>query len=110
MRAQSKYNASLLAANGLSDTQRQAAEKKFLEVLESALGGPSAVRGAYCECLAVRSLSAENPFDTRTPEELQAVARWDQAAQAATQIVFSQLKIPAGEAVFELHVWNSRTN
>ncbi|MFI5447474.1 hypothetical protein [Polaromonas sp. UC242_47] len=49
MRAQSKYNASLLAAKGLTDTQRQAAETKFLEALEAALGGPSAVRGAYCE-------------------------------------------------------------
>ncbi|MFI5447473.1 hypothetical protein [Polaromonas sp. UC242_47] len=58
----------------------------------------------------MRSLSAENPFDDRTPEELQAVVRWEQAEQAATQLVFSQLKIPAGEAVFELHVWNSRTN
>lgn len=109
MRAQSKYNASLFAATGLSDEQRQAAEKKFLEVLERAFGGASAVRGAYCECLAVRSLRAENPHGARTPEELQAVACWENAAEEATRSVFSQMKISAGDAFFELQVWNSRT-
>lgn len=109
MRAPSKYNASLLAATGLSDQQRLAAEGKFLEVLEHALGGASAVPGAYCECLAVRSLHAENPSDPRTPEELHAVFRWEKAAQEATRSVFSQMKIAAKDAFFELHVWNSRT-
>ena len=55
MRPQSKYNASLQSAVGLSEEQRQTAEQKFLDVLEHVLGGASAVRGAYVEWLAVRS-------------------------------------------------------
>lgn len=110
MRAQSKYQASLLAAAGLSDAQRRAAEAKFLEVLERAFGGGSAVRGAYCEWLAARSLRAENPSDASAPEELQAIARWEKAAEEATRSVFNQMKIAATDAFFELHVWNSRTH
>ncbi|MDP3171081.1 MAG: hypothetical protein Q8M91_12155, partial [Polaromonas sp.] len=79
MRAQSKYNASLQSAGSLSDEQRQTAEQKFLEVLEHVLGGASAVRGAYVEWLAVRSMRAENPDVPRSAEELQAIARWEQA-------------------------------
>lgn len=109
MRAQSKYNASLQSADGLSDEQRQTAEKKFLEVLEHALGGASAVRGAYVEWLAVRSMHAENPHGPRSAEELQAIARWEQAAEHATRSVFRQMQIAANNAFFELHVWNSRT-
>ena len=111
MRTQSKYHASLLAAAGLSDAQRQAAEAKFLEMLERIFGGGSAVRGAYCEWMAARSLRAENPSDVSAPEEeLQAIARWEKAAEEATRSVFSQMKIAATDAFFELHVWNSRTH
>ena len=106
----SKYNASLLAANGLSNEQRKAAEEKFLELLELAFGSPSRVRGAYVEWLAVRSLRAENPWDTATPAELAAIALWERAAETATRAVFSQLKISVRDAYFELHVWNSRTS
>ncbi|MES2687677.1 MAG: hypothetical protein V4706_12715 [Pseudomonadota bacterium] len=109
MSTQSKYNASLQAANGLTDEQRQTAEQKFLEVLEHVLGGASAVRGAYVEWLAARSLRAENPEDSRSSEELQAIARWEQAADHATRAVFRQMKIATQNAFFELHVWNSRT-
>lgn len=109
MSTQSKYNASLQSANGLSDEQRLTAEQKFVEVLEHALGGASAVRGAYVEWLAVRSLRAENQCAPRSSEELQAIARWEQAADHATRAVFRQMKIAAPSAFFELHVWNSRT-
>lgn len=109
MRAQSKYNASLQSADGLTDEQRQTAEQKFIEVLEYALGGASAVRGAYVEWLAVRSLRAENPDVPRSAEELQAIARWEQAADHATRAVFRQMKIAVQNAFFELHIWNSRT-
>jgi hypothetical protein len=109
MRAQSKYNASLQSAAGLSDEQRQIAEQKFIDVLEHALGGASAVRGAYVEWLAVRSMRAENPAVPRSAEELQAVARWEQAADHATRAVFRQMKIVTQNAFFELHIWNSRT-
>ncbi|MBA3595421.1 MAG: hypothetical protein H0W47_16775 [Polaromonas sp.] len=109
MRTQSKYNASLQSADGLSDEQRQAAEQKFIDVLEHVLGGPSAVRGAYVEWLAVRSMRAENPLVPRSAEELQAIARWEQAAEHATRAVFRQMQIAANNAFFELHIWNSRT-
>ncbi len=109
MRAQSKYNASLQSAAGLSDEQRQTAEQKFLEVLEHVLGGASAVRGAYVEWLAVRSMRAENPHIPRSSEELQAIARWEEAADHAKRSVFRQMKIAAQNAFFELHIWNSRT-
>jgi hypothetical protein len=109
-RKPSKYNASLQAANGLPESVRTQAEMKFLEVLEAAFGSPSKVRGAYVEWLAARSLHAENPFDPKTPEELQAVSLWESASEAATKAVFSQLKINVRDAFFELHVWNSRTN
>lgn len=109
MRAQSKYNASLQSAVGLTDAERQTAEQKFLDVLEYALGGASAVRGAYVEWLAVRSMRAENPDAPRSAEELQAIARWEQAAEHATRAVFRQMKIAAQSAFFELHIWNSRT-
>ncbi len=109
MRAQSKYNASLLSTAELSDAQRAAAEQKFLETLEYTFGGASAVRGAYCEFLAVRSMREENPREPRTPEELQAIVRWESAADEATRAVCRQMKIPVSDAVFELHVWNSRT-
>ena len=109
MRAQSKYNASLQSAVGLSDEQRHTAEQKFLDVLEHVLGGASAVRGAYVEWLAVRSMRAENPDVPRSAEELQAIARWEQAADHATRAVFRQMKIATQNAFFELHIWNSRT-
>ncbi len=109
MSTQSKYNASLQSADGLSEEQRQTAEQKFVEVLEHALGGASAVRGAYVEWLAVRSLRAENPGAPRSSEELQAIDRWEQAADHATRAVFRQMKIATQTAFFELHVWNSRT-
>lgn len=86
------------------------AETKFLEILETAFGSPSKVRGAYVEWLAARSLHAENPSDPKTPEELQAISLWESASEAATRLVFSQLKISLRDAFFELHVWNSRTN
>jgi len=110
MRAQTKYNASLLSATGLSDAEKRAAEEKFVEMLERTFGGGSAVRGAYCEWLAARSLLAENPQDVSAPEELQAIARWEKAAEAATRSVFRQMKIGGTGAFFELHVWNSRTH
>lgn len=110
MRKQSQYNASLQAATGLSDELRKVAEAKFLEFLERAFGRPSRVRGAYCEWLAVRSLRAENPWDTNSPDELQAIALWEKTAEEATRAVFREMKITAQEAFFELHVWNSRTN
>ncbi|MFC6279678.1 MULTISPECIES: hypothetical protein [Polaromonas] len=110
MRRQSKYDASLQAAPGLTDEERKAAEEKFLELLERVFGSASKVRGAYCECVAVRSLRVENPWSTTTPEEVQAVTLWEKAAEKATRLVFSQMKIPPGDAFFELHVWNSRTN
>lgn len=110
LRKPAKYNASLQAAHGLPESQRKQAEAKFLELLEAAFGSPSKVRGAYVEWLAVRSLHAENPWDAKAPEELQAIQLWEKAAEAATRSVFSQLKIQARDAFFELHVWNSRTN
>ncbi|MDP2034601.1 MAG: hypothetical protein Q8K29_14430 [Polaromonas sp.] len=109
MRAQSKYNASLQSAAGLSEEQRQTAEQKFLEVLEHVLGGASAVRGAYVEWMAVRSMRAENPDVPRSAEELQAIARWEQAAEHAKRAVFRQMEIATQNAFFELHIWNSRT-
>lgn len=108
MSTQSRYNALLQSASGLTDEQRQTAEQKFLEVLEHVMGGSSAVCGAYVEWLAVRSLGAENPCATRSSEELQAIARWEQAAEHATHAVFSQMQIAAQNAFFELHIWNSR--
>ena len=110
MRARSTYQASLQAAGELTADQRQLAEQKFIEVLEHALGSASAVRGAYVEWLAVRSLRAENPNDSRSAEELQSVARWEHAAEHATRAVFRQMKIATQTAFFELHVWNSRTH
>lgn len=110
MKKPSRYNASLQAAPGLLDDQRKAAEEKFLELLELAFGSPSKVRGAYVEWLAARSLHAENPWDTQTPEELQAISVWEQAAETAARAVFSQMKMTDHEAFFELHVWNSRTS
>ncbi len=110
MRMQSKYNASLQSANGLTDEQRQTAEQKFIEVLEYVLGGASAVRGAYVEWLAARSIRAENPDVPRSAEETLAIVRWEQAADHATRAVFRQMKIAAQNAFFELHVWNSRTH
>ncbi|MDI1238020.1 MAG: hypothetical protein PSV26_11110 [Polaromonas sp.] len=110
MRLHSKYNATLHSAGGLTDEQRQTAEQKFLEVLEHALGGASAVRGAYVEWTAVRSMRAENPGGCRSSEELQAIARWEQATEHATRAVFRQMQIAAQNAFFELEVWNSRTH
>ncbi|MES2414989.1 MAG: hypothetical protein V4614_14380 [Pseudomonadota bacterium] len=104
-----KYNASLQAANGIPDALKAQAECKFLELLETAFGSPSKVRGAYVEWLAARSLHAENPWDEKTPQEIQAIKLWEHAAGTATRAVFSQLKINVQEAFFELHVWNSRT-
>ncbi len=105
-----KYNASLQAAHGVPESVRIAAELKFLELLEVAFGSPSKVRGAYVEWLAARSLHAENPFEPKTREELQAIELWERAAETATRAVFSQFKISIREAFFELHVWNSRTS
>ena len=108
MTRQTRYNASLMAAPDVSDEKRKAAEEKFLQVLERIFGGPSAVRGAYCEYLAVRSMRVENPLEVRTPEETEVVTRWEKAAMEATHSVFKLMKLP-DSASFELHVWNSRT-
>ncbi|MDB5964675.1 MAG: hypothetical protein JWQ72_1175 [Polaromonas sp.] len=109
MRKTSKYNA-LLQAPGLPEKQRLAAERKYLELLESAFGSSSKVRGAYCEYVAVRSLGLDNPAHPITSEELMAVTRWEKTAEAAARAVFGELKIAGNDAHFELHVWNSRTN
>ena len=110
MKTPSKYNASLQAGIDLSAEQLQAAEGKYLELLELAFGSASKVRGAYCEYVAVRSLRAENPWDAITSEELHAITRWEKTAEEATGAVFRQLEIADKDAFFELHVWNSRTN
>ena len=109
MRAHTKYNATLHSAGSLTAEQCRTAEQKFLEVLEHALGGASAVRGAYVEWMAVRSLRAENPEASRSSDELQAIARWEQAAEHATRAVFRHMQVAANNAFFELQVWNSRT-
>ncbi len=109
MTSQTRYNASLLGAPDLPEEKRKAAEDKFLQVLERIFGGASAVRGAYCEYLAVRSMRAENPHEVRTDEETQVTMRWEKAASEATQSVFKLMKIPPEGCSFELHVWNSRT-
>lgn len=44
-------------------------------MLEYALGGASAVRGAHVEWLAVLSMRAENPDVPRSTEETLAIAR-----------------------------------
>lgn len=49
------------------------------------------------------------PLATRSSEELQAIARWEQAAEHAKRAVFRQMQIAANNAFFELHIWNSRT-
>jgi hypothetical protein len=105
----SKYNAQLQAP-GLPEKQRAAAEKKYVELLESAFGSSSKVRGAYCEYVAVRSLVVDNPEHPVTSEEQMAVTRWKTTSEAVAQAVFSEFKIAGNNAVFELHVWNSRTN
>jgi hypothetical protein len=105
----SKYNASL-QATGLVEPQRRRAEERYLALLEAAFGSASKVRGAYVEYVAVRSLRAEEPWGTSTPQELEAVARWEQAAMEASRAVFSEMKIADNDAFFELHVWNSRTS
>lgn len=104
-----KYRASLQTSSALAEQQRQLAEKKYLELLETALGGSSSVRGAYCEYVAVRSLQTENPWDAASKEELHAISLWERTAKEAADSVLTQLKIAAEGAFFELHVWNSRT-
>jgi hypothetical protein len=108
MRKPSQHHASL-QCNGLPEAQRRAAEEKYLALLEQAFGSASKVRGAYCEFVAVQSLRAENPWDTATPAELESLTRWKEAAQAARNVVFSDMKIGDNDAYFELHVWNSHS-
>lgn len=109
MTHQTRYNASLLGAPDMPAEKRKAAEEKFLQVLERIFGSASAVRGTYCEYLAVRSMRAENPKEVRTAEEQEVINRWETAAGEATQSVFRLMNIAPGTPVFELHVWNSRT-
>ncbi len=109
MTTQTRYNASLLGAPDLPEEKRKAAEDKFLQVLERIYGSASAVRGAYCEYLAVRSMRAENPHEVRTEEELHVTKRWETAASEATHSVLKLMNIPPAGPSFELHVWNSRT-
>lgn len=104
----SRYNA-LLQARNIPELQRIAAEKKYMELLESALGSASKVRGAYCEYVAVRSLRAEDPRHLDTPEELDAVAQWEKASAEATKRVFSEMKITDSGAFFDLQVWGSHS-
>lgn len=109
MTSQTRYNASLLGAPDLPEEKRKAAEDKFLQVLEQIFCGASAVRGAYCEYLAVRSMRAENPDEVRTDEEHQVTKRWENAASEATRSVLKLMNISPDGPAFELHVWNSRT-
>ena len=108
MHKSSQHHASL-QGEGLRESERLAAEEKYLALLEQAFGSASKVRGAYCEYVAVRSLRAENPWDTSTPAELESLARWEEAAQVARTAVFSEMKIVDSEAYFDLHVWNSNS-
>ena len=104
------YNASLQSVVNLPQDQRNAAEMRFLQLLEAAFGSASKVRGAYCEWLALRSLRAENPWDEAAPEESHAIAHWEKVSFEATQLVLGELKVADTAAFFELHVWNSRTH
>lgn len=90
--------------------QRMAAEARFLQLLETAFGSASKVRGAYCEWLAVRSLRAENPWEKATTEEIRAIAHWEKISLEATRLALDESKIADNNAFFELHVWNSRTH
>ena len=110
MPSPSQYNASLQSAASLPQNQRDAAEVRFLQLLEAAFGSASKVRGAYCEWLALRSLHAENPWDQAAPEEVDAIAHWEKVSLEATQLALGELKIADNAAFFELHVWNSRTH
>jgi hypothetical protein len=104
------YNASLQSLVSLPQAQRNAAELRFVQLLETAFGSASKVRGAYCEWLAVRSLRAENPWDQCTTEEMNAMAHWEKVSSEATQLTLRELNIVDNDAFFELHVWNSRTH
>lgn len=110
MRKYGKYEALLQTASALPEQQRKLAEEIYTDLLETALGGSSAVRGAYCEYVAVRSMQAENPWDVATAEELEAVALWERTAREAALSALSRLNIACNDAHFELHVWNSRTS
>jgi len=110
MPSPNQYNASLQSVVNLPQAQRNAAEMRFVQLLETAFGSASKVRGAYCEWLAVRSLRAENPWDQGTPEEMDAIAHWEEVSSEATRLALCELKIADNDAFFELHVWNSRTH
>lgn len=109
MRKPSKYKALLQTVAVLSEQQRSSAETRYLEILEQTFGSASRVRGAYCEYVAVCALRTENPWDSMTAEESQAISLWEQASKNAAAQVFSQLQIADNDAAFELHVWNSRS-
>ena len=61
MPSSSEYNTFLQSVVSLSLEQRKAAEARFLQLLETAVGSASKVRGADCERLTVRSPRAEKP-------------------------------------------------
>lgn len=103
-----KYNASLQISD-LPESQRGLAEAKYLALLEAELGGASKVRGAYCEYVAIRSLSAEAPWNPPAAEDINVIEKWEKATKRASRIVFDEMKITDNDAFFELHVWNSRT-
>lgn len=104
-----KYIAVLQTTAVVSAEERRLAETRYLELLERALGGSSKVRGAYCEYVAARAMQTENSWDTPTAAEVQATQLWEEASSQARQAVFDQLAIADADAIFELHIWRSRS-
>lgn len=99
------YTATLFDARGLTDADKRAAEETFCKYLEATLGGADQVAPACAAYDAAFKTHGTIPLPAEaTDAERAAVARWEDAEQAATSRAFEGWHNMDSGAHFEVAV------
>lgn len=97
------YTLKLYAFEDASPGELQAAEQRFRQALESALGDASLVAPVYAAYMKLVATYGEAPAeDVLTPAELEIFSQWQAAESAAMTAALGPNRY-MGDAQFEIH-------
>ena len=90
----------LSGVSAISTDERQAAQARYLEVLEEVFVGQENVWKRWSAACEARQLSERD--GSLSPEALRNISRWEQATAVAAKVALGQLGAEAADAVFEI--------
>lgn len=99
-----RYTLTLYDADGVSDAQRHAAERRFRQVLEDTLGDASLVAPVYSAYLRIAGTYGDTPDPEVLSDAERAVFDQWQAAEAAAVVAVFGPHRHMGDGMYEIVV------